>query len=199
MNTTRALMALASLPLVLAACGDSSTAVDPLPEIPTLLTVSPQGGAVNVDPSGPITLTFDHPMGPAMEQFVALHEGDIHGPEVPGTWIFSQDRMVLRFHPGSALKPATTYTIHLGGGMVGEHGHQADIGTHGPGMGGEWATDDMMNETHGPGTGHGPDDGHGPGHGDGPGHGPGDHTDHMGPGWQHENGTYGMVFTFTTA
>jgi hypothetical protein len=51
---------------------------------------------------------------------------------------------------------------------------------HGDMMGGQWATQSMM-------TG-------------GMGMGSGSMGSHMGTGWQHpDNGSYGMVFTFTTA
>ena len=41
--------------------------------------------------------------------------------------------------------------------------------------------------------------GHGPGPGPGMGGGMVGDSSMMGPGWRHPNGTYGMVFTFTTA
>ena len=67
--------------------------------------------------------------------------------------------------------PDTHYTMHVGGGMTDQAGHGIDIDTHGPDMGGDWATDDMMMGGH----------------------------PHMGDGWQHSNGSSGMVFGFTTA
>ncbi len=69
------------------------------------------------------------------------------------------------------------YTVHLGGGMTDFQNGPVDFDTYGPHMGGDWATDDMM-------MGGGMMGGSGP---------------HMGEGWQHSNGSFGMVFGFTTA
>ena len=69
------------------------------------------------------------------------------------------------------------YTLHVGGGMQDEHGHQMNFGQHGHGMGGNWVEEHMF----------------GPGGGMMGGH------NHMGDGWQHQNGMYGMTFSFTTA
>lgn len=68
-------------------------------------------------------------------------------------------------------------------------GHPVDFAANGHRMGGEWATGDMMHQgwSGGPGMG-------GPGMGGGP-----PYQGHMGPGWQHANGSYGMVFAFLTA
>jgi hypothetical protein len=66
--------------------------------------------------------------------------------------------------------------MHLGGGMRGDHGEATDFDLHGGAhMGGEWATGAMMAGGGMMGT------------------------RHMGDGWRHENGSYGMVFSFTTA
>ncbi len=72
--------------------------------------------------------------------------------------------------------PETHYTVHVGGGMTDQAGHGIDLDAHGPDMGGDWATDDMM-------MGGGMMGGH----------------LHMGEGWDHANGSFGMVFEFTTA
>ncbi len=55
-------------------------------------------------------------------------------------------------------------------------GPEVDGDAHGPDMGGDWATDDMM-------MGGGMMGGH----------------PHTGEGWEHANGSFGMVFGFTTA
>ncbi len=142
-----------------------------------LVSVDPQGGAVEVDPTEPVTVTFNHAIDSTMVDYAALHEGDINGPEVAGTWSLSEDATQLVFTPDEALKPATQYTIHIGGNMMDEDGSHVDLETHGTHMGGEWADGSMM---HGGMMG-------------------GDHP-HMGEDWQHpDNGSYGMVFTFTTA
>ena len=140
-----------------------------------LLSVSPAGGAIGVSATVAVRIAFDHAMGLGMDAFAALHEGDVTGPEVPGVWTFSGDRATMTFTPNEPLAPATPYVIHLGGGMLDDHGNAADLERYGIGMGGQWATGSMMM-------------------------GPGDGGAHMGDAWRHPgNGTYGMVFAFTTA
>jgi hypothetical protein len=67
------------------------------------------------------------------------------------------------------------YAIHLGGGMAGANGVAVDC-TSGLGLGGQWIMGGMMTGTHG-GMGWGM----------------------MGNGWRNANGSYGMMFSFTTA
>jgi hypothetical protein len=128
---------------------------------------------------------------------VDLHEGDLTGPVVPGAWVMDEGGRVLRFTPDQPLKPFTGYTIHVGGGMWGADGQPVDLQRHQAHHGGDWAPGGMMGEGWGGyGDGQGPGSGpHGPGDGPhGPGYGP-----HAGDGWSHpENGTGGMIFTFTT-
>lgn len=140
----------------------------------------PAGGATNVVVGDSVVVHFDHAVGPGMEAFAALHEGSVAGPLVPGTWGLSQDRTTMTFVPTSPLKPSTTYVIHLGGAMRDANGNVVDLQMHGAGMGGQWATQSMMS---------------------GMGTGMGGHTGtHMDAGWRHPtNGSYGMVFVFTTA
>jgi hypothetical protein len=141
-----------------------------------LLRVEPQGGATAVDLGTSVLITFDKPIMPVMVEYAALHSGDVTGPEVEGSWALSQNGTVLSFIPAAALTPATIYTVHLGGGMRGVHGEGVDLYMHGRNhMGGEWTPGSMM-------TGNGM---------------VGEHP-HMSDGWQHANGSYGMVFTFTT-
>lgn len=143
----------------------------------SLIVLDPQGGATDVDPTAPVVVTFDHAMNPEMAEYAALHEGDVNGPEVEGTWSLSEDSMQLIFTQDQPLKRATEYTIHLGAGMMDAEGHHVDMDAHGPDMGGEWATDGMMG-----GGMHG-----------------GQHN-HMGEGWDDPgNDSHGMLFTFTTA
>ncbi len=153
-----------------------------------LLDVVPEGGSVDVDPGSTVTIRFNHSMNPAMSEYADVHEGDLTGPEVDGAWRWSDNHTTLTFTLGQPFKPATTYTIHLGGAMMDTNGDHVNFGQHGPGMGGQWATADMM--------GGGPMGG-GPMGGGPVGSGPGAHA---GEGWQHPtNGSFGMVFTFTTA
>jgi len=145
-----------------------------------LASVHPMGGAVDVAVGDTIALTFDHPIAAGMEAYAALLEGSVTGSEVAGVWSRSEDGTRLLFVPSAPLKAATTYVIHVGGGMMDGDGLPVNLEMHGLEMGGSWATRDMM-------TG-------------GMGGGMGGQGTHMGTGWQHpSNGTYGVVFTFTTA
>jgi hypothetical protein len=140
------------------------------------MSVSPAGGAIGMAVGSPITFRFSSAMGAGMEQYVDLHMGDLAGAEVAMGCAWSADRTLLTCTPGSPLAPRTTYAIHLGGGMMSSGGVAVDYATHGLGMGGQWIMGGMMTGTHG-GMGWGM----------------------MGGGWRNANGSYGMVFTFTTA
>jgi len=142
-----------------------------------VVSIVPPGGATGVDPNAPIVVTFDHAMRPGMEQSAALHQGDVRGPVVPGSWVWSEDRMTLTFTPAQPLAAQTQYTLHLGGGMRAADGGYVDYGPCANQYDGQWATQQMM--------------------GGGMMGGGGDSM--MASGWRHPNGTYGMVFTFTTA
>ncbi len=106
----------------------------------------------------------------------ALHYGDVNGPIVAGTWVWSADWSTLTFTPAQSLQAQTQYTLHLGGGMRATDGGFVDYGPCVGQYGGQWATQEMMG---------------GGGRMMGGGM--------MGTGWRHPNGTYGMVFSFTTA
>ncbi len=173
-------MLLAVLGSGLAACSNSTTAPSSAP-VTALASVTPPGGATGVDPTTPIVVEFDHAMLVGMDMYVSLHEGDVTGPTVLGTAAWSSDRTSLTFTPAVALKAATRYTLHIGGGMKDAGGNPIDMTTHGTPMGGQWATGQMM-------TGAGMMGGGGPMSGQ-----------EMGPGWMGSNGMYGMVFSFTTA
>lgn len=164
------------LPLLLIA-GCSEEPVGPQVGETALLDVSPAGGSVEVDPDLTVRITFSHPLMSEMEAYAVLHRGEVTGPEVAGSWTLSEDRTVLEFTPAVPLAPGTRYTLHLGGGLMDASGRGVDMQRHGPHLGGEWAGAHMM------------------GGGGGAGHGAG----HMGDGWRHANGSYGMVFSFDTA
>lgn len=171
--------ALLSIPVLMAGLVGCSTddVAGPGDTETVFLSVVPQGGSTDVDPGSSVTIRFNQRMNPAMSEYADVHEGDLTGPEVAGIWAWSDNNMTLTFTPSQAFKPATTYAIHLGGGMRDAGDHSVDLGQHGPGMGGQWATEAMM------GGGH-------------MGGGPGPHA---GQRWQHPtNGSFGMVFTFTT-
>lgn len=173
---------LAAGALAATACADGPTTSAVTARIVVLV---PTGGATGVDPAAPIVITFSHPMAAGMERYVALHQGDLTGPVVAMTCAWSAERTVLTCTPQAPLASATRYTLHLGGGMRDRTGggldYQQCIAQHD----GQWATAAMMG--HGPGTGSGMDGGM-----------MGD-SSMMGPGWRHANGSYGMVFSFTTA
>lgn len=137
------------------------------------VTIDPPGGAVNVSLSAPVSATFGHPMDPGMERFLALHEGDIHGPMVPGRWEWSTTGTFCVFVPDQPLRPGSHYTIHFGGGITDRHGHGLDFEHLEHHQGGNWVHAAMM--------------------------GSGSHQGHSGEhGWRHANGSYGMHFSFTT-
>lgn len=157
----------------LAACARDPSSPAP---VTSVVSIVPDGGAAGVDPTAPIVITFSHPMAMGMEAYAALHQSDVTGPAVAGTWTWSADQITLSFSPAQPLMPATGYALHLGGGMHdavgGDLDYQQCVSQHG----GQWVTGAMM----------------------GGGGMIGDAT-MMGPGWRHANGSYGMVFTFTTA
>ncbi len=159
-------------------CGDASDMMGPgrNGSGAAFMSVSPAAGATGVAVGSPITFRFGGAMGTGMEQYVDLHMGDLSGAEVPMSCAWSGDRTLLTCTPASPLASQTTYAIHLGGGMMSAGGVAVDYTTYGPGMGGQWIMGGMMTSTHG-GMGWGM----------------------MGSGWRNGNGSYGMVFTFTTA
>lgn len=163
--------------LTLMACSDSP--LDPVAvEATALVSIAPQGGAIGVDRFAPVVIEFNHEVAAGMERYALLHRGDVTGPEVAGSWAMSQDLLTLTFTPAAPLEPNASYTIHLGGGMMDADGRHVDFQAHGSHMGGSWATGGMM----GGGMMGGAMD-----------------EKHMGQGWQHpHNGSYGMVFAFTT-
>ena len=155
--------------LAAAACG-SSDMMNPGDDPPAVARVVPGAEATGVDPAAPIVVEFTHGMMAGMEQFVALHEGGTPaGPVVDGAWTWSSDRTVLTFVPAVPLRSNTRYSIHLGGGMRDSVNREVDHGACAV-QGGRTTTSGMM-----AGSGM------------------------MGGGWRHSNGTYGMLFSFTTA
>lgn len=171
-------LGLAAAAALLAGCSDDGFSPDPLE--PTLLeAVAPVGGAASVSVGSTVTVTFSRAMMHGMETLAVLHEGPVTGPVVSGQWSWSADRTRLTFTPAQPLKPATRHTLHLGGGIRDAQGRVIDMQHHAAHMGGQWATGGMMQGGGGMmGTGGG---------------------SHMGAGWQHANGSYGMLFAFTTA
>lgn len=182
------MLAVTSLVFLAAACEGGSLPADSGAETGALLSMSPQGNARDVSRSGPVIVEFTHPMAQGMEQYASLHRGDLAAPPIDGSWSWSPDRRVLMFTPPLPFDPATTYIVHLGGGMMDAQGHRVDFQQHGTAhMGGQWATQGMMGGwTGGPGMGGGTWNGQ-------------PYNGHMGEDWRNANGTYGMAFAFRTA
>ncbi|MBT8336510.1 MAG: Ig-like domain-containing protein [Gemmatimonadetes bacterium] len=181
--TMRLLVMAVGPALLTTACSDSGAPLDPNAEPTVLLSVVPEGGATNVDRFAPIVIEFDHELMEGMQAFALLHEGEVTGPEVDGSWALGADRRTLVFTPTAPLSPNATYTIHLGGAMKDANGRDVNLQEHGDHMGGTWASPGMMGAgPQGGGTMGGAMNG-----------------EHTGTGWGHAtNGSYGMVFSFTT-
>lgn len=158
------------------ACSDDATSPNDLET--ALLAIVPPGGAIDVNPNAPVVVRFDHPVGYSMAEHAEVRKEDMDGALVEGAWNLSDDRMTLTFTPDQPLEPLTTYVIHLGGGMLDEHGAHLNFERHGFDLGGEWCTEEQM--------------GMGP-------MGPVGFQHRHGADWRHPNGTYGMFFTFTTS
>jgi hypothetical protein len=141
-----------------------------------LVSVSPAAGATGVAVNAPITVRFSGPMAAGMEQYLDLHLGDLSGPTVGLACGWSADRTQLTCNPTSALASHTSYAIHLGGGLMSAGGTPLDYTTYGPAIGGQWIMGGMMTGSHG-----------------------GASWGMMGGDWRNTNGSYGMVFSFTTA
>jgi hypothetical protein len=171
-------LALALGAAVLAGCATSETGVSVASS--ALTAVSPRGAATGVATEARITLRFDRAMSPAMAAYATLHRGDVTGPLVPCAVEWSVDSTTLTLIPDSSLTSGATFTLHVGGGMRDATGGSVDLGAHGPGLGGEWATPAMMRgDSMMGGGGMGPQE--------------------IGAGWSGPGGEFGIAFTFTTA
>lgn len=175
-HTMRVGMLIAALASV-AACGSDTTAPSPPAGATTeLVSVSPHGGSTGVPANSPMTMTFSQPMMPGMEQYMDLHQGDVSGPLVPITCTWSADHLTVTCVPAQPLQPAAPYTFHVGAGMMDANGHGVDMGLHMTQNGGQWLmSGGMMGAMHA-----------------------GSPMSGMGAGWTGANGSYGMVFPFTT-
>lgn len=169
--------------VTLAACNAATSSLAPTASADAIavLGVAPANATAGVDPARPITITFGRSMMLGMESGVVLHEGPVTGPVVAGTWAWSADRTILTFTPVAPLKARTVYTLHLSPGLKGASGQSIDLRTCTQ-LGGVYATGAMMGVAQGAGMMNGS---WGPGM--------------MGDGWRAADGSYGMIFTFTTA
>ena len=159
-----------------AGCGGGSDVTSS--ELPTtaLVSVSPTGGATGVATTTPMRMAFSGAMAAGMEQDIDLHHGDAAGPLVPMNCTWSADRTTVTCAPTEPLDPATPYTLHVGGGMIDADHKPVDMGTHGPQAGGQGLMPGMMGGMHA-----------------------GIPMSDMGTGWKTPNGSYGMLFPFTTS
>ena len=165
---------------LLGACSSASTAPttdNPSPSsgVTALVAVSPDGGAIGVSLGTPMTMQFSGPMAAGMQQYVDLHDGTIAGPVHPISCSWSADKTTLTCVPGTPLQDHTNYTLHLGAGMVAAGGGTVNMGP-GTAMGGQWLTGGMMGGLHA-----------------------GQPMSMMGADWRNANGSYGMMFVFTTS
>lgn len=182
MRTTNTLAAAIAI-LALAACRQTTDVLDSAAaaDSPVVLNLTPPNAATGVDPSLPIVITFNHTMMPGIESLVILHEGAVSGPAVSGVATWSSDRRVLTFIPAAPLKSRTTYVLHLSPSLRSATGQRINLAacarlggrTVTNGMLGVGPRGGMMNGAWGPGM--------------------------MGDGWRAADGTFGMIFTFTTA
>ena len=164
------LVALGGLVLASVACTNNVT--NPNGQM-ILASVAPPGGATGVDPNTTVAVEFSHAMRPGMEQYMAVHRGDLAGPLVSGSWTWSSDGTTCEFRPDAPFEHQMHYVIHVGGGLQDVHDHHVDFGHGATHMGGHLIDGDMM---HGPMMQHGM----------------------TGHGWMHPDGSYGMGFEFQT-
>jgi hypothetical protein len=142
--------------------------------VAAFMAMSPPAGATAVATGTSLTFRFGAPMADGMEKYVDLHRSDLSGEVVPMACVWSDGRTLLTCIPSAPLAPRTTYAIHLGGGLTTATGLPIDY-TNGVAMGGQWIMGGMMKGTHA-GMGWGM----------------------MGGSWRNANGSYGMLFDFTT-
>jgi Bacterial Ig-like domain len=167
----------ASLSGILACGSDGTGPSSPPPAGATteLLSVMPAGGSTGVSTTTNLVMTFDHTMMVGMEHYLDLHRGDASAPIEPIGCTWSSDRLTATCQPAEPLQRNSQYTFHAGGGMMDANDLPIDIGPHGTPMGGQWLMPGMMGGMHA-----------------------GMPMSGMGAGWKAANGSYGMVFTFTT-
>lgn len=99
-----------TLVALLAACGSEAAGPE---DGPRLVRVFPEGRLLDLDAS--VALEFSRPMMPGEEGRVSLLRAD--GSTVAVTSMWSDDGRTLLLDPNDPLEAATTYTIHVVGGM----------------------------------------------------------------------------------
>ncbi|HMU61199.1 MAG TPA: Ig-like domain-containing protein [Gemmatimonadales bacterium] len=137
--------------------------------------VSPAGSATNVAASASVVLTFSAPMAEGMDSLMDVHQGTTAGALMPMTCSWSADRTALTCTHATPFAGGATYTIHVGAGMTDANGMAINMDAMVNQMGGVWLQSGMMGGMHA-----------------------GQPTTGMSSGWHGANGSYGMMFTFTT-
>lgn len=100
-----------------------------------LESISPGAGATGVPTTMSAVLRFSAPMAVGMEHYVDLHRSDLSGPVVPMSCALSADRASITCSPAASLALRTSYTLHVGAGMLDASGRPVDMSN---GMGGQW-------------------------------------------------------------
>ena len=180
-RTSLVLATLASLLTIEACSAGSSSPTDVLAiDAPIALSVLPAAATTGVDPTRPITITFSMSMMSGMEMLVVVHEGSVNGPQVTVSSSWSPDRRVLTITPSVMLKAKSTYAVHMSPSLQGTNGKMIDVTQcatigcqHVSGGMMDSGASGMMNGSWGAGM--------------------------MGAGWKAGDGTFGMLFTFTTS
>ena len=122
--------------LLLGAVACSNDANAPA-QFAVITAVAPVGGATDIDPATTISVGFSDAMQPGMEQYMAVHEGDLFGPLVSGMWTWSPDGTNCVFTPDARLQHEMQYMLHVGGGIQDVHGHHIDFADGETHMGGQ--------------------------------------------------------------
>jgi hypothetical protein len=162
---------LLALTAILAACSAWPMSHDD-DDVAFMQAVSPANGAT-VATTAVVSITFSRAMMQGMETLIVLHEGSVTGPVVSGSAVWSEDRRTMTFSPAVPLQSAAMYVLHVAPGVRSADGGRLDHGSC-AGFGAQSVGPEMMGNG---GVGAGM----------------------MGSGWQMSGGTYGMIFTFTTA
>lgn len=157
------------------ACSDTNDTSAPDASL-VVLSLAPPNAANGVDPSRPIVITFSHAMMQGMDALVVLHEGTVTAPLIAGVASWSADRTVLTFTPAAPLKARTTYVLHLAPTLRAWNGERLNRAAC-ERLGAQTVTPGMM----------------------GPRGGMMNGQWGLGNGWRAADGTFGMIFTFTTA
>ncbi len=177
MPRVRTILAFGAAAAIAACSQDASTTAGPGEAPVVVLSVVPASSASAVNRSAPVVVTFSQAMMQGMEMNVILHEGAVTGAAIPSSASWSGDRRVLTVQPSAPLKATTGYVLHLAPTLTSAAGQQMN---HGPctTLGAQSVTSGMLGGSMMTGGSMGPG--------------------MAGSGWQMANGSYGMIFSFTT-